>query len=112
MVPFCHSQVLPGLSWQELHWQLLLQTFCEHWSQLPALVAPGAHTPWPPQPLQEPQVQLEVQLRVFVPQLPQPWLSLAPAAQTPWPVQELQDPQAQLDVQVRVFVPQLPQPSL
>jgi hypothetical protein len=74
--PDSQLQALPGLSLHALQLQLLPQTWCEHASQLPCLVAPGLHTPCPPQ---VPQLQLDVQVRV--PQLPQ--ASVVPGLQTP-----------------------------
>lgn len=102
LVPLSQLQALPGLSLQAPQVQLLVHTWCEHDSQLPCLVLPGAHTPCP---LQVPQVQAEVQVRV--PQLPQ--ACLLPGVHVPWPLQLLQGCQVQLLPQVRCCVPQLPQ---
>lgn len=79
--------------------------------------APSTHVLHAPQ---EPQVQLEPQVRErgWVPQLPQDWDSLpvAPALHEPSPAQVPQpphDPQLQVPahVRVRVRVPHIPQPS-
>ncbi len=122
--PFLYRHCAPGFRPQAPHWQLLLQTLAAQGS--PQLVdsEPGAHTPWLPQVPQDGHAfhwhdELQVRVRLCVPQLPQPWLWLsdAPAAQTPWPPQVPQDdhaphPQLAVHVRVRVWVPQLPQPWL
>ena len=74
----------------------------------PVCVAPGVHTPWPVQEDQVPQVQEDVQVRLWVPQFPQAWDCVAPVAHTPSPVQThaLHAPWVS---QVRWRVPQLPQ---
>ena len=81
---------------QSPHWQELLQT--RFWQELPQEVSsvPSAHTP---SPVQEPQVQLAVQ--VWVPQLPQSWVALG---WQPWPVQlpQVQSPR-------HTWLPQSPQ---
>ena len=54
-------------------------------------------------------MQFELQVRLWLPQFPQLWLSVCPGEQDPWPWQEPQDPQLQLELQVMVCVPQRPQ---
>lgn len=75
--------------------QLLLHTRCEQASQLPCFVAPGAQAP---SPVQLPQLQLELQ--VLVPQLPQ--ACVAPGVQVPWPEHVPKLGQVQVDGQVRL----------
>ena len=48
-------------------------------------VWPGEQDPWLRQLPQLPQLQLELQYRYWVPQLPQDWLWDCPGEHTPWP---------------------------
>ena len=103
-LPDWYSHALPGRRPQPPQVQLPWQTCCEHGSQPPPWVAPGAHGPLPAQPPAGSQAQAAEQRCVCVPQLPQGCVRVAPAAQAPSPVHV---DQAQAPVQV--CVPQRPQ---
>lgn len=113
-VPATQSQVLPGRNEHAPQVQLLVQTSCEHASQLPSRVAPGVQTP-PPEHVPnaphapQPQVPLHVRVRDRVPQ-PHASVSVStmPAMHSPSPV-HTGAPQAQPMPQVRIVVPQRPQ---
>jgi len=115
LVPDTQSHALPGRSEHVPdHVQLAEQTSCEHASQLPARVAPGVHTPAaehaPNAPhAPQPQVPLQVRVRLLV---PQPHASLSdsvvPATHAPSPAHTAA-PHAQPIPHVRMLVPQRPQ---
>jgi hypothetical protein len=100
--------------------QLALQTLAAQGSVQDELVSPGLHSPWPVHVLQlpyapQPHCEVQVRVRVWVPQLPQPWvwLSVVPGTQVPWLLQVPQldqalQPHCAVQVRVRVWVPQLP----
>jgi hypothetical protein len=67
--------------------------------------------PSPQQPVhvpQDPHEQVDWQVLVCVPQLPQLWLPVAPGEQSPSPTHEPHDPQLQLPSQTEVCVPHHP----
>lgn len=113
-VPLSQSQVLPGRNEQAPQVQLLVQTSCEHGSQLPARVAPGVQTPPPEHAPKaphapQPQVPLQVRVRERVPPAhASVSVSTMPAMHSPSPV-HTGAPQAQPIPQVRIEVPQRPQ---